>query len=371
LLFLNTGVLAGDNTGSLSFKQCWSFSGESATNFAPLVQNNFVFLSQTDGDLVALDARDGSVVWRAGLGGEIITAPFVKDNAVFIASQSTKTTEGDIQKQTTRLRALSLETGVTLWQDDFENSKKILLAQSDDLLLFATSQTDGNEKLFALAAKTGEQRWTQTLTAALTSQISVANSLVYFSTADNLLHSFRISDGSRARFYKLQNFAKGKIAVVNGVLIFGDELGIISALRETDSRIVWKLRTGGAVQDILPTPGGVIITSLDNFVYLQNAATGKRRWRRRLSGRPNSALALSQDSILLLTSGESEALVLRLKNGKIAGQIPLGADNYATSHPAYTDNRLIIPTFNGLLSFVQNNAECGGAMADKEKSGKN
>ena len=76
----------------------WSFStGASASAFSdlngtPIVSGGCVFLNTAGGDVVALDASSGAVVWRrhvpldpgtvAGLGGTFVSSPAVTDGAV-------------------------------------------------------------------------------------------------------------------------------------------------------------------------------------------------------------------------------------------------------------------------------------------------
>jgi glucose dehydrogenase len=91
---------AGDisPTTTPTLQPVWSFStgaafgGFSDLNGTPIVSGGCVFLNSAGGDVVALDASDGTVVWRhhvaldpgtvAGLGGTFVSSPTVTDDAV-------------------------------------------------------------------------------------------------------------------------------------------------------------------------------------------------------------------------------------------------------------------------------------------------
>jgi outer membrane protein assembly factor BamB len=92
----HAGDISPDTTPTL--QSVWSFSTGAAANAfsdlngTPIVSGGCVFLNTAGGDVVALDANDGAVVWRhhvalepgtvAGLGGTFVSSPAVTDGAV-------------------------------------------------------------------------------------------------------------------------------------------------------------------------------------------------------------------------------------------------------------------------------------------------
>jgi outer membrane protein assembly factor BamB len=92
----HAGAISPDTTPTL--QPVWSFSTGAATNVfsdlngTPIVSGGCVFLNTAGGDVIALDSRDGSEVWRhhvtldegtvAGLGGIFVSSPAVTDDAV-------------------------------------------------------------------------------------------------------------------------------------------------------------------------------------------------------------------------------------------------------------------------------------------------
>lgn len=92
------GDISPDTTPTL--QPVWSFSTGAAANVfsdlngTPIVSGGCVYLNTASGDVVALDASDGTVVWRhhvaldpgtvAGLGGTFVSSPAVTDEAVLM-----------------------------------------------------------------------------------------------------------------------------------------------------------------------------------------------------------------------------------------------------------------------------------------------
>ena len=64
--------------------------------------------------------------------------------------------------------------------------------------------------------------------------------------------------------------------MVNGVVYFGSADGYVYAVSEADGRQRWRRRTGAGVQTVAATRSGLIVASLDNFVYLLSFRSGDR-----------------------------------------------------------------------------------------------
>jgi len=92
----HAGTISPATTPTL--QPVWSFSSGAAANVfsdlngTPIVSGGCVYLNTAGGDVVALDARDGDVLWRhhvaldpgtvAGLGGTFVSSPAVTPDAV-------------------------------------------------------------------------------------------------------------------------------------------------------------------------------------------------------------------------------------------------------------------------------------------------
>lgn len=367
LLFIQTqNLFSIDNFAN--YKQCWVYQTDKLTAIAPVSNGTSLILPLSNAELLNLDFQTGNVNWKAELGGEIVAEPVSTGNLLIVATKAESTGESS-GKGLLTIRALSINTGLTIWQKDFSDAEKTSLALNNDKLIFATRKSSNETLLSALNAANGAAAWSKTISSELTTDLFTAVSNVYFGTNDKSIYSIRVADGVTSKQLKIGNEAQNKLLVSNGVIFYGDSKGDIAALREADSNELWILRTGGAVQDILPTERGLLVTSLDNFVYLHKYSSGERQWRRRLAARPLNAALINNETALLLTNGESSAIIIRLKNGKILSQIPIGENNYAISAANITDKFIFLPSKDGVLGLFQNTIPCGKS-AEKEKGAK-
>jgi outer membrane protein assembly factor BamB len=67
--FLQSGTLRGLQLSNNTV--LWSFAGDAQLQSSPLLVNNYVFIGSASGNLYALNATTGSVVWQMNLGAEI------------------------------------------------------------------------------------------------------------------------------------------------------------------------------------------------------------------------------------------------------------------------------------------------------------
>ncbi|HEX8195974.1 MAG TPA: PQQ-binding-like beta-propeller repeat protein [Pyrinomonadaceae bacterium] len=369
LFLLNLSVFAAGNNFT-NYQQCWKYETGTLTNLPLTVNSNSLIFSLSDATLVSLDSSTGNVNWKAELGGEI-AAPPVSSGKIVIAATRTPSDETGKVASSLTIRALSSNTGLTIWQKNFPNAGQVYLVLTGETLLLAANESETGANLTSLEIATGALLWSKNVSTTVTTKIYHSGTQIYFGTKDNSIYSIRSADGESLKQYKVKHPAQNNLVASNGIIYFGDARGDIIALRENDSHQLWMLRTGGAVQDILPTSRGLLITSLDNFVYLHKYSNGKRQWRRRLAARPLSAELLNQETAILLANGESSAIVLELKKGKILNQILLGENNYGVAAPEITDRFLFIPTFNGILCFARDNLACGKTPEpENEKSAK-
>src|SRR6266849_621810 len=90
----------------------WRYQTDQTTDLTPAADTRTVFAPLGSGVLVALNAIDGKLLWKAEAGGEFSASPAIDDRTVYAASRYA---ESDQKRVHGTLRALSKSTGVTLW----------------------------------------------------------------------------------------------------------------------------------------------------------------------------------------------------------------------------------------------------------------
>ena len=106
------------------------------------------------------------------------------------------------------------------------------------------------------------------------------------------------------------------------------------------------------MQAVVLTDSGIIVTSLDNFVYLLSPRRGELLWKRQLAGRIAALPLTDNQSALFSPLGGDACIVLSLRDGKQLNTLPVGEEGNTSATPLVVGGLLIIPTRHGLIAFA-------------------
>src|SRR5207245_8644742 len=124
--------------------------------------------------------------------------------------------------------------------------------------------------------------WTNQYTEAFSSQPASAGRFLYIGSEQGSLFALDQATGNAAWHYQTRGPIQGPIAIVNCTVCFGAGDGYIYALRESNSKLIWRRPTGAAVPSVTSVENGVLAASLDNFIHLRSARRGPSICRRLL-----------------------------------------------------------------------------------------
>jgi outer membrane protein assembly factor BamB len=153
----------------------WQYQSDQTSNLTPASDRTTVFLPLGSGTLVALNAADGKLIWRAEAGGEFSAAPTTDERIVYAATQYSEPRQGNVHGT---LRALSKTTGVTLWMRTLPAPLKGSLVAGEKAL-FAGS-ADG--RVYAFDKQTGLTLWINQYAEGFSSEPSRAGRRLYLGT---------------------------------------------------------------------------------------------------------------------------------------------------------------------------------------------
>lgn len=338
-----------------TYELCWQNSEVETASTSLAAAPDKIFVPENNGSLLALDAATGAVLWRAELGGEIAGQISVNSESVFVVTRFNRDAAQKPEQPFAAVRALSIATGVTAWRvelPDAATANAILAAN----VLTVQVKSGGGGRITALSPATGKQLWTQT-TAQPTTFLTALKDRIYFGTDDKKLYSFLSADGSGSKIFALP-LAPNQITAHENSLYLSDAAGNVAAIRADDGKKLWKLRLGAALQQILIMRDGVLLASLDNFIYFHRATNGKRIWRKRTANRPIGAIRADDENFAVVATGEHNLILLNTKQGDFVAQMPLRENGFAVAAPLLADGRLIVATDNGILAFAAQPADC-------------
>jgi outer membrane protein assembly factor BamB len=323
----------------------WRYQSDQTSNLTPAADKTTVFLPLAAGTLIALNAADGKLLWKAEAGGEFSAAPTTDERCVYAATSYSAPEQKHVYGT---LRALSKSTGVTLWMRTLTGPLGGGLVAGEKAL-FAGS-ADG--RVYAFDKHTGLTLWINQYTEGFTSQPLLSGQLVYLGSDGGNLIALEQATGRLVWQYHTHGPIQGPIVVANGIIYFGSGDGYVYAFSELRARLVWRRRTGAAVQAVVVVDNGLLAASLDNFAYLLSLKKGSLIWRRQLPGRIPARPLTAPDGALFTPLSTDSAIVLSLHDGKPANSLSLGEENSSSAAPIAVENLVLIATSHGLLAFA-------------------
>lgn len=185
-------------------------------------------LGQTDSDgsaplvlrtpfVTALDVETGTPRWETGVEG-IPRAPAVVDDTVYVPTEK-------------RVYALDAETGAERWSTPIPSPARSMPAVDGEYVCVGTK--DG--RLLVLDATTGERLWERTVNddtdyLGVWSSPTIAGDAVYVGTEDGHLLALYLHTGEELWRFQTEAAVSSNPSVVDGVVYVADDAGIVYAL---------------------------------------------------------------------------------------------------------------------------------------------
>lgn len=326
----------------------WRYETERTINLTPAAEGGHVYLPLAAGTLLSLRGEDGQMLWKEDTGGEFSASPLADERGVYVATEiAPPQTNLNVPRATGALRALSRRTGITLWMRTLQSPLRGALASGQNLLFGAGA--DG--RVYAVRKDRGEVVWMRQLTSAFASRPVLSDGRLYLGGEDGALYALNQETGETLWRYQTRGAVRGPAAVSGEAVYFGSADSYVYSLRVADGRLRWRARTGAAVQAVAYTARGLIVASLDNYVYLLTPG-GVRVWKRRLAGRIASQPLASEEGALFAPLAGDACVVLDLKDGKQINNLPVGEGNNMAASPVSSGEMLLVTTRTGLLAFA-------------------
>lgn len=324
----------------------WRYASNATLNLTPAADSERIYLPLAGGTIVSLSANEGQLFWKSDVGGEFSASPAADDRALYVASE-TIVTEGNSRPAKGALRALGREAGVTNWLKTLPVPIRGALAISNDKIFAGAG--DGN--FYSFDKTTGNVVWLAQIGSPLNCTPVISKRGVYVGSENGALFSLEESSGKLRWRYYTGGPVRGPVAIFNDMVYFGSGDGYVYAVSETDGHLRWRTRTGAGVQAVKIVPGGVLVASLDNFVYLLSFNRGKRVWKRQLPGRISAQPVTADDGALFTPLSSDAGVVLTLRDGKQVNSLPTGEGSNTAASPIIVADTVFITTDQALLAF--------------------
>ncbi len=221
---------------------------------SPAVANGKVYFGSGDGNIYALDAQTGALVWKFPTGDVVHASPAVVNGIVYIGSWDSFFYAIDAETGQEKWRFKGGEDSFIHNQQGFQSSAAVV-----DGFVYVGCR-DGH--LYALDAATGRKKWDYSTSKSwVNCTPAVRDGLVYAGTSDGFRFFALDARTGRLRF----NFdAKGAVfsspALAGDFVYFGSSNGKFYVLDAKTGKLAWQFQTESARNDpmkILNPDGGL------------------------------------------------------------------------------------------------------------------
>ena len=279
------------------------------------VAHGCVLLGTTTGEVVALSAVDGSPVWRAQVGAEVLAPPVGGADLVFV-----QTVDG-------RLIALERGTGALRWS--FDNPVPALTLRGTSTPVFGAGLVYAgfaNGMVAAIRAETGEPVWEHRVMlpegrSELERMVDVdstpvlAGGLLYVVSYQGRLKALRATDGALLWEQEMSSYVD--LAEGFRQIYLADDIDTVIATDQQSGDPVW--RQEGLQRRKLSSPAVignfVLVADDEGYLHVLAQSDGRFVGRRRIDSKGVRSPMVVADQIIYVlgNSGSLQALELEMR----------------------------------------------------------
>lgn len=212
---------------------------------SPAVSKDRIYFGSGDGNVYALDARSGALVWKFATNGIVHSSPAVVENTVYIGSFDSN------------LYALNADTGKELWrfqggQDPVKHNQVGFTSSPavvEDVVYVGCR--DGH--LYALAAKDGAKKWDFSAKPAwISATPAVRGDSIYIGTGSSLQFVGLKRETGETKFsYDMKTGVFSSAAIAGDLAYVGNANGRLQAFDIHSGKLAWEFQTEASKSDVL------------------------------------------------------------------------------------------------------------------------
>jgi outer membrane protein assembly factor BamB len=238
---------------------------------SPAVDEQRVYVGDYAGWLYAVDKATGELAWERPLGGSIGASPVLLGEFLFIAVEY-PLPDGQVF-------VLRTETGEVIWSSPSLGAhahSSVSIAAASGLLFVG----DNNGMLSCFDYARGLPCWTFATGGPIKSTAAMAGDMVYVTSWDGQLYGIHAASGEPRLAFAATAASMSSPAVHGGTIVFGAEDGVVYAVNQADGSLAWTFPTLGAIASsptVIQDSALLAIGSRDRNLYLLDLLTGGLR----------------------------------------------------------------------------------------------
>ena len=293
---------------------------------------NQIYVGYLNGTIEALSADALEINWRAEMGGEFVSNLAMAENGVVIATNSARTAPAAGE---TTVRLLGKESGVTAWATRVTVSERYYIGRINGSLAIVSKEG----QVTLLDRSNGQILWQTMPLGALSAPPAFSSGSVAVATADKHLTIIAAHGGRTISRQATEHVSTAVTFLKKDAVTVGDERGNVALMGPEITRPVWRFKSGAGVSSIAESGEGILVTSLDNFVYLISDYNGDVIWKRRLTGRVLDGGLSVNGHFIVLVNSENAAYVMDLARGKLTDSVSAWEKDIISRVPVQAGDR--------------------------------
>jgi len=262
--------------------------------------------SDPKGHIYSFDAASGDLLWKVAFDQGVATTPLFIDGRVVAVSA-----EGEVA-------AVDPKNGQVVWHEAPAGVLKPLpFVPSPAYAAKRIFLADNTNKILALDAASGSVIWRRTLAARPNTALVVVGSTIVVGTADGFLNWIATDSGEVKKRIRLEEGLPYGTPILAPPLLFvlaAGAKGNLIALDAESGAIRWKQETTKEWTTYRPLVTGstVIVGSTEKDLCAFDRTSGELRWRRSVGQVPRG-LGISGDGMLYVGSLSGVVQALRME----------------------------------------------------------
>ncbi len=321
------------------------------SEFTPVIEAGYAYAASAAGELLKLDASNGSQAWRVNIGQKITGGVGVGGSLVMVGTQGGLVYAYDI-------------SGKLQWKAKL--SSEVLSAPKyfDGLVIVRT----GDSRIFGINANDGSRKWvyertTPALTLRSSAGVVVDGGVVYAGFAGGKLAAIRADNGKMLweasvaqpkGVTEIERIADiTSLPVVDGPLIYAVAYqGKIAAVDRASGRVVWN-RDISSLSGLSTEDARIFVSHAMGSVYALDYSTGKTFWRQAALKNRNLTAPLPMGSLVAVGDLEGYVHFLSREDGAISSRIKTNNSAVMPQMAQINSNTLLAQTRDGGIFAIQ------------------
>jgi len=314
----------------------WSYQVDGPINASPLRVGDVVIVAPVGGPLIALDVETGEQRWQYEPAGKLWERSYVTDgDRVFVGIEGGK------------LIALEAETGDVQWERDLGIDVQIDPHVAGEVLYVPTTfvgpgleaNPQGQARIFALAAATGEEIWSATTDNYILQTPFLQNDILFVGGSYQdptievdeggpmRLYALSAEDGSRRWIYQSEDGFMKALYATDEVVAYSADQDFASGVDTQTGELLWRKDTGNWVPSLSGTGDTVYFGSATTVVHALDMNSGEPLWKYNIGGDSFNYLLgtpVRVGNSLYFLSQQGDIIALDATDGTLQWQLETG-----------------------------------------------